>query len=173
MSRILEDLRPFKAVIFDVDGVLSKTTIDMDESGIPKRTVNVRDGYAIKQATDQGLILGIITGGYSPSLPLRYNALGMTHVYMKASNKTEQWEDFLQKTGLQPHEVIYVGDDIPDIPVMSRSGLAVAPADAAPEVKAIAHYISPVEGGMGVARDVLEQLMKAKGLWLTGDAFGW
>lgn len=173
MSRVSIALSNFKAVIFDVDGVLSKLTVAMGADGNPSRTVNIRDGYAIRQASLSGLTLGIITGGYSSVLPERYGSLGIEHIYMRSARKTEQLDDFIQKTGIQEKDIIYVGDDIPDIPVMERCGLAVAPADAAPEVKAIAGYISPINGGMGVARDILEQLLKAQGHWLNEHAFGW
>lgn len=173
MSRISINIEKFRAVIFDVDGVLSQLSIGMDANGIPVRTVNVRDGYALSQASKCGIVLGIITGGFSENIPLRYEPLGIQHIYMRAKHKTEQLDDFIAKTGIRDEEIIYVGDDIPDIPVMRRCGLAVAPADAAPEAKEVANYISPVKGGMGVARDVLEQLLKSKGHWLHEESFGW
>ncbi len=173
MSKISRDISGFKAVIFDVDGVLSQVTIPVGSDGTPERTVNVRDGYAIKTAIDKGITLGIITGGYSEALPKRYEGLGMKHIYMRVAYKTVALDDFIAKTGIPQEEIIYVGDDLPDLSVMERCGLAVAPVDAVPEVRAIADYISPVPGGMGVARDILEELLKAKGLWMNEKAFGW
>ena len=173
MSKVSIDISAFEAVIFDVDGVLSQTTIPMGGDGIPQRTVNVRDGYAIKTAIEKGVVVGIITGGYSENLPKRYEGLGMKHIYMRVPYKIEALRDFISKTGIAAEKIIYVGDDLPDIEVMQYCGFSVAPADAAPEVKAIAKYISPVCGGMGVARDILEELLKVKRLWMNEAAFGW
>lgn len=173
MSKVSIDLSAFEAVIFDVDGVLSLPTIPMGADGVPQRTVNVRDGYAIKTAVDKGIVVGIITGGYSESLPLRYEGLGMKHIYMKVPHKITALRDFIEKTGIGADKIIYVGDDLPDIEVMQYCGFSVAPVDAAPEVRAIAQYISPVLGGMGVARDILEELLKVKGLWMNEASFGW
>ncbi len=174
MSKLFCSLNNFRAVLFDVDGVLSRQTVPMDIAGNPCRTVNVRDGYAIKKSIDLGITLGIITGGYALSIRDRYAGLGMKHIYMGASNKLEYLARFEKATGILRHEIIYVGDDLPDIPVLEACGLAVAPKDACAEVKAIADYISPVMGGEGVARDILEELLKAKGLWMKGaEAFGW
>lgn len=173
MSKVSIDISTFEAVIFDVDGVLSQITIPMGADGVPQRTVNVRDGYAIKTAIEKGIVVGIITGGYSENLPKRYESLGMKHIYMKVHYKIEALRDFISRTGISAEKIIYVGDDLPDIEVMQYCGFSVAPADAAPEVKAIAKYISPVCGGMGVARDILEELLKVKHLWMNEAAFGW
>ncbi|MDO4771840.1 HAD family hydrolase [Porphyromonas sp.] len=173
MSKLSINISAFEAVIFDVDGVLSQITIPMGSDGVPQRTLNVRDGYAIKMAIEKGITLGIISGGYSEALPKRYEGLGMKHIYMGIPYKIEALRDFIQKTGIPAERIIYVGDDLPDIEVMKYCGFCVAPADAAPEVKAIANYISPVSGGMGVARDILEELLKVKNLWMNETAFGW
>lgn len=174
MSSFPIDLSHIKAVLFDVDGVLSHVSTALDPTGQPARTVNVRDGYAIREAIKRGITIGIISGGFSDSVPKRYAHLGVEHIYMGASLKVEALEDFLSKTGLTSSQCIFVGDDIPDIPVMKYCGFSVAPKDAAPEVKAIAKHILPVEGGHGVARAVLEELLKMKGLWMCDEhAFGW
>lgn len=173
MSKVNKDLSSYRAVVFDVDGVLSRVTVPMDAEGIPQRTVNVRDGYAIKNASQKGLVLGIITGGYSPAIRQRFLSLGIRHVYMRASMKIEYLTKFVDDTGIPPEDIIYVGDDLPDLEVMERCGYSVAPADACPEVRALADYISPVRGGEGVARDILEEVMKAKGLWMSEESFGW
>lgn len=174
MSSFPIDLSHIRAVLFDVDGVLSRVTSALDAVGHPQRTVNVRDGYAIREATKRGVVVGIISGGYSENLPKRYEALGVEYIYMSASIKTEALEDFLTKSGLKAEECLFCGDDIPDIPIMKRCGFSVAPKDAAPEVKAIAKQIIPVKGGEGVARAVLEEVLKMKGLWMQDEhAFGW
>ena len=137
MSTINYDLSRIKALAFDVDGVLSSTTVPLHPSGEPMRTVNIKDGYAIQLAVKKGIRIAIITGG------------------------------------LADDEILYMGDDVPDIEVMRECGLPCCPKDAVPEVKAVAKYISYAEGGHGCGRDVVEQVLKAHGIWLTDDAFGW
>ena len=160
--------------MFDVDGVLSASTVPMDNDGQPVRTLNIKDGYAIQLAVKKGLEIGIITGGKTEQIRRRYASLGVKHIYIGSSVKIVDFEDLLQKTGATPEEVLYVGDDIPDYEIMQSVGLPCCPADAAPEIKAISKYVSPFEGGYGCGRDVVEQVMKAQGLWMQGaTAFGW
>lgn len=174
MSKFPVDLSHIQAILFDVDGVLSKVTVTLSEEGIPLRTANVRDGYAIREAVKRGVVIGIISGGTSDSIPRRFSPLGVEHIYMQAANKMEAFRDFQKKTGIPSEACLFCGDDIPDIPVMEECGYAVAPADAAPEVKAIAKQILPVNGGEGVARAVIEEILKMKGLWMKDEhAFGW
>jgi 3-deoxy-D-manno-octulosonate 8-phosphate phosphatase (KDO 8-P phosphatase) len=167
------DLNKIKTLIFDVDGVLSRQTITLSPDCDPHRTTNVRDGYAINMAIKNGLEIAIITGGNSSSVKVRYEALGVKHIYLKSKIKMVDFRDYLEKTGYLPEEIIYIGDDIPDYEVMQQVGLPVAPADAAPEIKQIAKYISKEKGGEGVVRDVIEQVLKVQGKWLNGEAFGW
>lgn len=173
MSSINYDLNKIKAFVFDVDGVLSCDVIPLHPNGDPMRTVNIKDGYALQLAVKKGYQVAIITGGYTEAVRIRFSRLGITHIYMKSAVKLKDYQDFLEKTGLQPEEVMYAGDDIPDYEVMKFVGLPVAPADAAPEIKRIAKYISHKNGGHGVARDVIEQTMKAQGVWMGDEAFGW
>ena len=167
------DLTKIKAFVFDVDGVLSTEVIPLAPNGEPMRTANIKDGYALNIAVKCGYGMAIITGGNSDAVRVRFSCLGIKHIYMKSFIKMTDFEDYLQKTGYQLDEVLYVGDDIPDYQVMKIAGLPVAPADAAPEIKEIAKYISPRKGGEGVARDVIEQVMKAQGKWMGEEAFGW
>lgn len=174
MSKIDYDLNSIKGIAFDVDGVLSPSTIPMSADGVPQRMVNIKDGYALQLAVKMGLDLAIITGANTESIAIRYKALGITDVYLKASDKLPVLEQWMQRRGLSSHEVAFVGDDIPDTLAMQSVGLPVAPADAAPDIKAIACYITKANGGYGVARELLEEILKAKGVWLTNDeAFGW
>lgn len=173
MSSIPFDLKKIKAFVFDVDGVLSCDILPLSPDGDPMRTVNIKDGYALQLAVKRGYQVGIITGGYTEAVRLRFSRLGIQHIYMKSSIKMNDFEDFLLKTGLSPEEVAYVGDDIPDYEIMKRVALPVAPSDAAPEIKAIAAYISPRKGGEGVARDLIEQTMKVQNTWMGDEAFGW
>lgn len=173
MSSINYDLSKIKAFIFDVDGVLSPNCIPLSVEGQPMRMVNIKDGYALNLACKAGYGIAIITGADTEAVRLRFSRLGIQHIYMKSSIKINDYNDFIAKTGYKPEEIIYVGDDIPDYHVMKEVGLPVAPADAAPEIKAIAKYISPRDGGYGVGRDIIEQVMKTQGTWMGEQAFGW
>ena len=173
MSSINYDLTRIKAFVFDVDGVLSREVIPLSPDGDPMRTVNIKDGYALQLAVKKGYHVAIITGAYTEAVRVRFSRLGITHIYLKSAIKIRDYQDFLSKTGVQPEEVMYAGDDIPDYEVMKLAGLPVAPADAAPEIKQIAKYISSRKGGEGVARDVIEQTIKAQGHWMGQEAFGW
>ena len=173
MSSINYDLTRIKAFVFDVDGVLSREVIPLSPDGDPMRTVNIKDGFALQLAVKKGYHVAIITGAYTEAVRVRFSRLGITHIYLKSAIKIRDYQDFLSKTGVQPEEVMYAGDDIPDYEVMQLAGLPVAPADAAPEIKQIAKYISSRKGGEGVARDVIEQTLKAQGHWMGQEAFGW
>lgn len=168
------DLTKIKALVFDVDGVLSLNTVTMDAEGQPMRTLNIKDGYSIQLAAKMGLQLGIITGGKGEQVRKRYEGLHVQHIYLASSVKIHDLHDLMQKTGVNADEVLYMGDDIPDFEVMQEVGLPVCPADAAPEIKAISKYVSPMNGGQGAARDVIEQVLKAQGKWMSNaTAFGW
>ncbi|MBO6060173.1 MAG: HAD-IIIA family hydrolase [Bacteroidaceae bacterium] len=167
------DLSKIKALAFDVDGVLSKQTVVMQPDGLPQRTVNIRDGYAVQLAAKSGLHVAIITGATIESLRRRYNALGVPDVYLSCSRKIDVYQQFLDKYGLSDEEVMYMGDDIPDYEVLRRCGLPCCPADAAPEIRQVCTYVSPLCGGLGCARDVIEQILAAQGKWMTGHAFAW
>lgn len=173
MSSINYDLRKIKAFVFDVDGVLSCDVIPLHPNGDPMRTVNIKDGYALQLAVKKGYEVAIITSGYTEAVQIRFSRLGIQHIYMRSAVKVHDFKDFMEKTGLSPEQIMYAGDDIPDYEVMTRVGLPVAPADAAPEIKEIAKYISSRRGGEGVARDVIEQTMRAQGHWFGEEAFGW
>lgn len=168
------DLKRIKALVFDIDGVLSAETIQVGADGLPMRTVNIKDGYALQLAVKMGLHVAIITGGHSEAIRMRYEGLGIRDIYMHAAVKTREFSLLLEKYGLQPEEVLYMGDDIPDYEVMTRCGLPCCPADAAPEIKSISTYISHRNGGYGCGRDVTEQVLKAQGKWMAHEkAFGW
>lgn len=167
-------LQKIRAIIFDIDGVLSTSTIQMDSDGQPIRSLNIKDGYAIQLAVKRGLRLAIITGGKTENVRLRYEGLGVQDIHIGVSMKLGVYEDFKQKYGLKDEEIIYVGDDIPDYEIMLRCGLPCCPADAAQEIKGISHYISPFTGGQGCGRDIIEQVLKAQGKWIMDKtAFGW
>ena len=168
------DLTQIKAILFDVDGVLSAETITMNDDGQPIRTMNIKDGYAIQLAVKRGLHIAIMTGGTTASIRHRYEGLGVQDIYLRCAVKLLVYEEYMKKYGLHDHEVIFVGDDIPDYEVMARCGCPCCPADACAEIKSVSRYISQRNGGYGVGRDIIEQVLKAQGKWM-GDktAFGW
>ncbi len=168
------NLKGIRAIIFDVDGVLSCETVTMDSTGEPLRTVNIKDGYAIQLAQKKGLRIVILTGGNTDSILHRYQRLGVEDIYMGCAVKIQTYDDFLKKYGLTDTQVLYMGDDIPDYEVMKRVGCPCCPADACGEIKSISTYVSKKNGGQGCARDVIEQVLKAQGMWLSdAEAFGW
>ena len=167
------DLSRIKALAFDVDGVLSSTTVPLHPSGEPMRTVNIKDGYAIQLAVKKGLHIAIITGGRTEAVRIRFEGLGVKDLYMGSAVKIHDYRAFRDKYGLTDDEILYMGDDVPDIEVMCECGLPCCPKDAVPEVKSVAKYISYADGGRGCGRDVVEQVLKAHGLWMAEDAFGW
>lgn len=168
------DLKKIKALFFDVDGVLSAETIGMDANGDPMRTVNIKDGYALQLAVKAGLHIAIITGGKTEAIRKRYEGLGIKDIFLGAAVKTKEYQLLLDKYQLSPEEVLYMGDDIPDYEVLRLVGLPCCPADATPEIKQICKYISHRNGGYGCGRDVVEQVLKAHGKWMShSEAFGW
>lgn len=168
------NLQKIKALAFDVDGVLSLQTVIMQSDGMPQRTVNIRDGYALQLAAKSGLKVAIITGATVDAVRKRYEVLGIQDVYIGCSRKIETYQYFLDKYGLQDEEVMYMGDDIPDYEILQRCGLPCCPADAAQEIKQICAYVSPLCGGYGCARDVIEQILAVQGKWMAGiHAFAW
>ncbi|MDR1437323.1 MAG: HAD hydrolase family protein [Candidatus Symbiothrix sp.] len=173
MSSINYDLSLIKGFVFDVDGVLSPDSIPLHPSGEPMRVINTKDGYAMQLAAKQGFQLCIITGGDTQAIQKRFQSLGFQYIYLKARNKIQEFNDYLSKTGLKPEEICYVGDDLPDYEIMQIVGLPACPADAAPEIKAVSKYISPKNGGQGVGRDLIEQVLKVQDKWMKDNAFGW
>lgn len=168
------DLSKIKTIVFDVDGVLSRQTITLSSTGEPLRTVNIKDGYAIQLAQKVGLRIAILTGGNTEAIRKRYAGLGVEDIFMGCAVKVKTYEEFLQKYGIKHEEVIYVGDDIPDYEVMRLCGCPCCPADACSDIKDISLYISSRNGGDGVGRDIVEQVLRAQNKWLSdAKAFGW
>lgn len=172
------DLKKIQALAFDVDGVLSTNNVYLfSDDGQPIRTANIKDGYALQLAVKCGLQVAIITGGRSPLVRQRYERLGLQNIFDGVSVKIECFHHWCELVGLQPEEVLYMGDDIPDYEIMKSCGCPVCPYDAAVEIKEISCYVSGYCGGEGCVRDVVEQVLKAKGFWMNGlndkVAFGW
>lgn len=165
MTNFKEDLMKVKAFAFDVDGVLSSQIIPLHPSGEPMRTANIKDGFAIQLAVKLGYPVAIITGGKTEAVRQRYINLGVQNVYMGASDKILDFEAWISKYNLDPDNVLYMGDDLPDYPVMQKVGVPVCPADAVEEIKSLCKYISHLKGGEGCVRDVMEQVLRAHGKW--------
>lgn len=165
MSFFKEDLRHIKAFAFDVDGVLSVNELVLHPSGEMMRTANTRDGFAIQVAVRSGFSIAIITGARSESIRKRFNDLGVYDVYLASANKVADFMDFIGKRNLEPDNVLYMGDDLPDYAVMKLAGLPTCPNDAASEIQMLARYISDFPGGHGCVRDVIEQVLRSQGLW--------
>ena len=171
---ITYDLNRIKAIIFDVDGVLSAETINLSIEGEPLRTVNIKDGYAIQLAVKLGLRIVILTGAKTEGVRVRYERLGVEDIFLGCAVKVKTYDELLQKYGLKDEEVMYMGDDIPDLEIMRRVGCPVCPKDACPEIKEVSVYVSHLKGGYGCGRDVIEQVLRAQGKWvMNAKAFGW
>ncbi len=160
-----EYLADINTFIFDVDGVLTDGTITVTTDGEMLRTMNIKDGFALKTAIDAGFNVCIISGGSNEGVRKRLAGLGIKDIFLGAHNKTEQLNEYLSKHNITKPQVLYMGDDIPDYPVMKLVGLPCCPQDAVPEIKSVSKYISHKNGGKGAVRDVIEQVLKVQGKW--------
>jgi len=165
-NEILSKFKNIKALIFDVDGVLTDGTVMVTERGEQWRSMSIKDGYALKQAVEKGLKVAIITGGTSEGVAKRLKGLGIVEIFLGIHNKIAAYEKVLTKFSVDAEEVLYMGDDIPDLEVMRQVGVAACPSDAAPEILEQSHYISSHGGGQGCVREVLEKVMKLQQLWV-------
>ncbi|HEX2969381.1 MAG TPA: HAD hydrolase family protein [Bacteroidales bacterium] len=173
MTNFKEDLLRVRAFVFDIDGVLSMQTINLNTFGVPNRTINLRDGYALQLAVRKGYLVGIISGCSSKEYLRRLKLLGVKDVFLNCRSKMFQFNTFLKKHNLDNSEVLYMGDDIPDFEVMKVAGIPVCPSDADSEIKQISSYISDKKGGEGCVRDVIEQVLRLHNKWMDSDAFNW
>ena len=173
MTNFKEELQNVKAFVFDIDGVLSTQTIALSVWGIPLRTVNLRDGYAIQLAVKKGYHVGVISGANSKEYIKRLKTLGVNDIYLNSRTKKESMKELLGKWGVDGRNVLYMGDDIPDFEVMKMVGLPVCPSDADSEIKQVSVYISDKRGGEGCVRDVIEQTLRLHNNWMDYEAFSW
>ncbi|MDO8366607.1 MAG: HAD-IIIA family hydrolase [Saprospiraceae bacterium] len=168
LQHVYDKMKAVRAFVFDVDGVFTNNDLLVTEAGEFLRTMNVRDGQAIKWAVAAGYSIGIITGGASEGVKKRFtHQLGISEYYSGIQDKLVAFQSFMQRSGIQSTEICYMGDDLPDIPPMRKSALACCPADAVPEVMATCDYISTQRGGEGCVRDVIEKVLKLQGKWPT------
>jgi 3-deoxy-D-manno-octulosonate 8-phosphate phosphatase (KDO 8-P phosphatase) len=158
-------LPKIKTFIFDVDGVLTDGKILINSDGELLRSFDTKDGYAMKCALVKGFKIAIITGGRNEAVRERFKELGIIDIYLGAHHKLDAYQDLMDNYDLNPEEILYIGDDIPDIPVMEKVGLGCCPADAASDVKAIADYVSHKKGGEGCVRELIEQVLRVQGKW--------
>ena len=166
-------LHKIKAFVFDFDGVMTDGAVWVYADKETVRAGNIKDGYAIQYAVKKGYLVAVISGATSLSINNRMESLGVTDIYTGAGNKIVVFKQFLDENMLQPDEVLYMGDDIPEYEVMRQVGVATCPADAAIEIKEIADYISHLRGGEGCVRDVIEQVLRLHNNWFHPDAVNW
>ena len=161
-KEILNDITTF---IFDVDGVLTDSSVHITPTGEMLRIMNIRDGFAMKAALESGYNVCIISGGNNEGVRIRLRNLGIHDNHLASPNKVETFKEYIELYQIKPEQVLYMGDDIPDYHVMQLVGLPTCPQDASPEIKAISKYVSHKNGGKGAVRDVIEQAMKVQGKW--------
>ena len=173
MTNFKGNLKKVKAFVFDVDGVFASSKVLLHPNGELMRTMNIKDGFACFYLVRKGFPIGIITGGDSESVEKRFQKLGIKDIYMKSSDKMKDLNHFIDKYKLKTEDILYMGDDLPDYPVLKEVGFPTCPADAVEEIKAISDYISDRDGGEGCVRDVIEQVMRLNGEWMGDEAFTW
>ena len=161
-KELMNDITTF---IFDVDGVLTDGSVFVTNEGEMLRTMNIRDGFALKAAVESGYNVCVISGGSNEGVRVRLRNLGITEIHLGSPDKVETYKEYIELYKIQPEKVLYMGDDIPDFHVMKLVGLPTCPQDASPEIKAISKYISHKNGGKGAVREVIEQVMKVQGKW--------
>jgi 3-deoxy-D-manno-octulosonate 8-phosphate phosphatase (KDO 8-P phosphatase) len=151
--------------ILDVDGVLTDSSVHITSTGEMLRTMNIRDGYAMKAAVESGYHVCVISGGSNEGVRIRLKNLGITDIHLAAPDKVQNFKAYIGQYNILPEQVLYMGDDVPDYHVMQLVGLPACPQDSAPEIKEISKYVSHKIGGHGAVRDVIEQVMRVQGKW--------
>ncbi len=161
-KEIMSEISTF---MFDVDGVLTDGIVTVTTRGELVRSMHTKDGYALKGAVNAGYNVCIISGGDNEGVRIRLNGLGIKDIYLGTHNKKDQFEKYIRLYKLKPENILYMGDDIPDFPVMRKVALPCCPKDAVPEIQDVSVYISQKKGGKGCVRDVIEQVLKVQGKW--------
>ncbi|MCF6169830.1 MAG: HAD hydrolase family protein [Bacteroidales bacterium] len=173
MSNYKALLTEVDTFIFDYDGVMTDGKLILQHEGNPLRSANVKDGYVLQLAVRLGYRVVIISGGISKSVENRFEALKIKEVFLGVSNKLEVLDEYVRKNKLDLQKMVYMGDDIPDFKVMQKVGVPCCPADASEEIKNISIYISDKKGGEGCVRDIIEQVLKVQGKWMSEEGFRW
>ena len=170
IKNILGYFKRITTFIFDVDGVMTDGKLLVTEGGDLLRTFHAKDGYALRRAIDEGYNVCIITGGKGGSIEKRLEKLGIKHFYTSADDKVTPFRNYMKTFNIDPRDVLFMGDDLNDYHIIQKVGLPTCPADACPEIIALSHYVSPVKGGEGCVRDVIEKVMKLQGKWMNNIA---
>jgi 3-deoxy-D-manno-octulosonate 8-phosphate phosphatase (KDO 8-P phosphatase) len=165
---VLSKFKPITTFVFDVDGVLTDGSLLILDDGQWARKMNIKDGYALQLAIKKGYRILVLSGSNSPAVKERLNKLGVAEVFMQVEDKKAMLEEYAGRHQLQPEQILFMGDDIPDLAPMRSCGLPCCPADAVTEIREISQYISPLNGGMGCVRDVIEKVLKLNGHWDMG-----
>ena len=169
-KEIMNDITTF---VFDVDGVLTDSSVFVTNEGEMLRTMNIRDGYALKAAVESGYNVCIISGGSNEGVRIRLRNLGINDIYLGGPDKVKTFKEYTDLYNIKPEQVLYMGDDIPDLPILNLVGVSSCPQDAVIDIKAVVDYQSPVNGGKGCVRDVIEQTLRVQGDWMSDKAFEW
>ena len=167
MNKITAKLREIDVLLLDVDGVLTQGEIILDANGSELKVFNVKDGLGLRLLMNSGVMVGVVTGRSSPALMHRCNELGIMHIYHGIKDKASVVETITKEIGLAPSTMAFMGDDLPDLRLMCRVGMSIAVADAHPEVRARADWITAAKGGCGAVREACEMILKSKGKWET------
>ena len=162
---VLAEFKKVTTFIFDIDGVLTDGTLFVLRDGLQARQMHVKDGFGLQMAMKNGYHVFIISGGISEESRKRLEYLGLKDIHIGISDKTKFVTDLLKNKKIKWEEVLFMGDDLPDMPLMNKVGLSACPADAVNEVKHIVKYVSPINGGWGCVRDVIEKVLKVNGHW--------
>ncbi len=173
MSNYKALLTNVKTFVFDYDGVMTNGNLLLQMDGQPLRFANVKDGFVLQLAVKLGYRVVVISGGFSKSVETRFEALGIKDVFLGIRDKLIVFEEYIANNGIDPETIVYMGDDIPDYKVMKKVGVPVCPADAAEEIKEISVYISDKKGGEGCVRDIIEQVLKVQGKWMSDESHHW
>lgn len=173
MQLIHSKLKKAKAFIFDVDGVMTDGSVIATEDGFFLRNFNIKDGYAIQHAVKLNYPMAIISGGSSKGVTKRFEILGVKDIYTGQQHKKTAFDEFLNRYQLTPEDIIYMGDDMPDYPLLKIVGVSCCPADAAIDILSICDYVSPYAGGKGCVRDIIEKTLKVQEKWWVEESFMW
>jgi 3-deoxy-D-manno-octulosonate 8-phosphate phosphatase (KDO 8-P phosphatase) len=164
---VSERARRIRLLLFDVDGVLTDGTVTLHADGSESKGFHIKDGAAIVWAQRAGLPVGILSARTSQATSLRASQLSIRIVHQGASSKGAAFDQILRDSGLDEQDVAYMGDDLLDLPVLERAGLAAAPSDAAADVRAVVHWVSAAPGGRGAARELIEMVLRAQDRWTS------
>jgi 3-deoxy-D-manno-octulosonate 8-phosphate phosphatase (KDO 8-P phosphatase) len=173
MPDVKKQLNQIKAFAFDVDGVFTNGIVILHPRGEFIRMMNIKDGFAVQHCVKMGYPVAIISGGYSRMVVKRFKYLGVKDIFMKSGNKIPAFHEFCSRHKLKSANILYMGDDLPDLEVMKLAGFSACPADAAAEIKEISTYVSFRKGGEGCVRDVIEQVLRLHDKWMNDFSFVW